>query len=303
LWFLYTPRTRKLDRAYMFVKRLCVPRNFQAQIAIGLHDNNLHLGFQRLYATARMRYYFPNMYAFLKELVFTCQVCQEAKRPVHPDRVPLLPLPNPKPLTYWIADFHGPFPPSCEEGEDKENAKKYVLCLIDSTSMFPELVAVKDTSAITFIRALFDNVVARYGVPKGISLQSDNGSGFIAKLSKMFTQSFGIRRTFSSPQHQSVNSRCEQFGDSLNKALRTLTTEQKNWSSHLQAIAMSHRVSATTNLQLSPFEVLYGRPMIMFCNASLLAENDDSPSLTAYRKEVAPKLEILHDLAMQNAAE
>jgi O-acetyl-ADP-ribose deacetylase (regulator of RNase III) len=108
---------------------------------------------------------------------------------------------------------------------------------------------------------------------------------------------------FSSPQHQSVNSRCEQFGDSLNKALRILTTEQKNWSSHLQVIAMSHRGSATTNLQLSPFEVLYGRPMIMFCDAGLLAETADSPSLTAYRNEVAPKLETLHELAMQNAAE
>jgi hypothetical protein len=53
LWFLYTPRTRKLDRAYTFVKRLCVPRNFRAQIAIDLHDNNLHLGFQRQYATAK----------------------------------------------------------------------------------------------------------------------------------------------------------------------------------------------------------------------------------------------------------
>jgi hypothetical protein len=303
LWFLYTPRTRKLDRAYTFVKRLCVPRNFRAHIAIGLHDNNLHLGFQRLYATARMRYYFPNMYACLKEHVFTCQICQEAKILVHPDRIPLLPLLNPKPLTYWIADFHGPFPPSREEGEDGENAKKHVLCLIDSTSMFPDLLAVKDTSATTFIRALFDNVVARYGVPKGISLQSDNGSGFIAKVSRMFSQTFGIKGMFSSPQHQSVNSRCEQFGDSINEALRILTTEQENWSSHLQAIAMSHRGSATTNLQLSPFEVLYGRPMVMFCDASLLTETADSPSLTAYRKEVAPKLEILHEIAMQNAAE
>jgi hypothetical protein len=67
--------------------------------------------------------------------------------------------------------FHGPFPPSREEGEDGENAKKFVLCLIDSTSMFPELVAVKDTSATTLIRALFENVVAHYGVPRGISLQ------------------------------------------------------------------------------------------------------------------------------------
>jgi hypothetical protein len=93
------------------------------------------------------------------------------------------------------------------------------------------------------------------------------------------------------------------LGTRLNKALRILTTEQKNWSSHLQVIAMSHRGSATTNLQLSPFEILYGRPMMMFCDASLLAETEDSPSLTAHRKEVAPKLDILYELAMQNAAE
>jgi hypothetical protein len=55
LWFLYTPRTRKLDRAYTFVKRLCIPTIFRAKIAMGSHDDNLHLGFQRLYATAKLR--------------------------------------------------------------------------------------------------------------------------------------------------------------------------------------------------------------------------------------------------------
>jgi hypothetical protein len=125
----------------------------------------------------------------------------------------------------------------------------------------------------------------------------------LQKYRGCFCQTFGIRRTLSSPQHPSVNSRCEQFGDSINKTLHILTTEQKNWSSHLQAIAMSHRGSATTNLQLSPFEVICGRPMVMFCDASLLTDTSDSPSLTAYRKEVAPKLEILHEIAMQNAAE
>jgi hypothetical protein len=151
-----------------------------------------------------------------------------AKRPVHPEGAPLLPLLNPRPLTYWIADWYGPFSPSCEEGKDKKNAKKFVLCFVDSTSMFPELMAVKDTSATTFIRALLDNVVARYGVPKWISLQSDNESGFIAKVSMMFYKSFGIKRMFSSPQRPIAYSRCEQFGNSIYKALRILTTEQKN---------------------------------------------------------------------------
>jgi hypothetical protein len=169
--------------------------------------------------------------------------------------------------------------------------------------MFPELVAVKDTSVTTFIRALFDNIISRYGVPKGMSLQSDDGSGFIAKVSMMFCESFGIKRLLGSPENPRAKSRCEQFGDSINKALRILTTEQKNWSSHLQTIAMLHWGSATTNIQLSPSEVLYGRPMAMLCDWGLLTDTTDSPSLTAYRKEVAPELEILQEIAMQNAAE
>lgn len=55
LWFLYTPRTRKLDRAHTFVKRLCIPTIIRAETAIGLHDDHLHLGLERLYATAKLR--------------------------------------------------------------------------------------------------------------------------------------------------------------------------------------------------------------------------------------------------------
>lgn len=66
---------------------------------------------------------------------------------------------------------------------------------------------------------------------------------------------------------------------------------------------MSHRGSSTTNLQLPPFKVLYGRTVIMSCDWGLLTDTYDSPSLTAYYKEVAPKLEILQEIAMQNAAE
>jgi hypothetical protein len=132
--------------------------------------------------------------------------------------------------------------------------------------------------------AHFDNVVSRYGVPKGISLQSDNGK-FVAKVASMFCKTFGIKRFSIHPQHPRSNSRCEQFGRFVKQSVKNLTTEQKNWSSHIQAIAMSHRGSSTTNLQLSPFEVLYGRPMIMFCDWGLLTDTYDSPSLTAYYRK------------------
>jgi hypothetical protein len=83
LYHLYTPRTKNLQRATAVVKQLCVPTALRAQLARELHNNNTHLGFDRLYSTAKTRYYWPGMYAFPREHVLTCLGCQQAKRPVH----------------------------------------------------------------------------------------------------------------------------------------------------------------------------------------------------------------------------
>jgi hypothetical protein len=69
LYHLYTPRTKNLRRATAVVKQLCVSTALRAQVAKKLHDNNCHLGFDRLYATAQTRYYWPGIYAFLREHV------------------------------------------------------------------------------------------------------------------------------------------------------------------------------------------------------------------------------------------
>jgi hypothetical protein len=112
LWLLHTPRTKKLDRIYAVCKRLCIPRMYREQIALGLHDDVSHAGFSRVFATARLRYYFKDMYPFLRNHVLTCQVCQEAKRPIHADKIPSLPTPMARPFSRWLVDVHGPFPES-----------------------------------------------------------------------------------------------------------------------------------------------------------------------------------------------
>jgi hypothetical protein len=77
-------------------------------------------------------------------------------------------------------DCHESLPASLEEGDDPGKPRRYVICFIEQTSMFPELCAALDISAPTIIRALFDNVITRYGVPKRFTVQSHNGSEFIA---------------------------------------------------------------------------------------------------------------------------
>jgi Integrase zinc binding domain/Integrase core domain len=175
LYHLYTPRIKNLARAKAVIRQLCVPVDLRPQVAIELHDNNAHVGFDRLYALARTKFYWSGMYTFLRQHVVTCQTCQQAKRPTGRGKTPLTSLPVPPPLTRWHMDFHGPLAPS--------DGKRYILVLIDTTSMWVELIPVADMTAQTVVGALYDNVIARFGVPKGLSVLTDNGSAFIAQLS------------------------------------------------------------------------------------------------------------------------
>jgi hypothetical protein len=293
LYHLYSPRTKNIQRASAVVRQLCIPTGLRPAIAKELHDRNAHLGFDRMYATARARYYWPGMYVFLRDHVLTCLECQQAKRPINQGQTPIVSLPVPPPATRWHMDFHGPLPTS--------QGKKYILVLIDSTSMWPELIPVEDTSAETVVRALFDNVVARHGVPHGLSVLTDNGSAFISKLAKLTCQTFGIRQYFTTPYHPQTNSRAEEIAATIHDSLKIICNQQTDWALHLQAVAMAYRASATTNTGISPYEVMFGRPMRLAIDWSISTPELTTPSAVQYAREIGPKLEVLHQIAMTNA--
>jgi hypothetical protein len=119
-------------------------QDLRQNIALSLHDQNTHLGFQRLCATCKPRYYFKNMYQFLREHVLTCQVCQEVKRPTHPPQVPLQATPMARPFARWIMDCHGPFSDSPDANSDPKKPNRYVIAFIDQCTLWPELCAVPD---------------------------------------------------------------------------------------------------------------------------------------------------------------
>ena len=293
MYHLYSPRTRGLHRATAVIRQLCVPTALRPLVATELHDNNAHLGFDRLYATARIRYFWPGMYVFLRDHVLTCLQCQQAKRPINQGSAPIISLPVPLPTTRWHLDHHGPFPMS--------QGKRYILVLIDSTSMWPELIAVEDTSAETVVRALFDHVIARHGVPSGLSVLTDNGSAFISKLAKLTCQTFGIKQYFTAPYNPRTNARAEELAATIHDSLKIMCNKQADWALHLQAVAMAYRASATTNTGISPYEVIFGRPMRLAIDWSLAAMDDSTPSAVQYAREIGPKLEVLHNIAMTNA--
>jgi hypothetical protein len=294
LFHMYVPRTKKLDRAYAVVKQLCIPTSLREIVTIQLHDNNAHIGFDRLFSTMKSRYFWPKMYTFLHRHVVTCLQCQHVKRQIHKTTTPILPSPIAQPCTKWYADFHGPFPAS--------NNMKYILVFIDSSSMWPILVPTADTSAQTVVQALYDHVVTQFGLPRSISIVSDNGGAFISQLASTFCKTFNIQQYFTSPHHPQSNSRAEEFAQTIHNSLKVMVEHQSDWANHLQSVAYSYRASATTNLGLSPFEIIFGHSMNLPIDNSLLPEkNIVSPQ--AYSKDIKAKLDILHQIAMENVKE
>jgi O-acetyl-ADP-ribose deacetylase (regulator of RNase III)/transposase InsO family protein len=293
LYHLFTPRTRRLHRGYAVIKQLCIPRQFRRDIAKELHDKVAHIGFDRVYAMARMKYFWPRLYSDLKHHVITCLTCQKCKREVHPAQVPIGTLPAAAALSRFHLDFFGPMRPS--------NGKRFVLLIIDAATMWPELIATDNLEAHTVCEALFDNIISRFGLPRSLAIVSDNGSAFTSNLAAAFAKTYGITQHFTTPYHKQANSRAEQFGQTIHQSLRVLCSKQEDWSKHLQAVAMHFRYAPTSNLALSPFETVFGRPMIQNLDWDLTREEPSVFAPQEYVKDIRPKLAILHQLAAQNA--
>jgi transposase InsO family protein len=128
--------------------------------------------------------------------------------------------------------------------------------------MWPELIATNNLEARTVCDAVYDNIISRFGLPRSLAVVSDNGSAFTSALAATFAKTFGIRQHFAAPYHKQANSRAEQLGQTIHQSLGVLCSKQADWNKHLQSVAMYYRYAPTTNLALSQFETIFGRPII-----------------------------------------
>jgi hypothetical protein len=107
------------------------------------------------------------MYSDIEEYVKTCIRCQQVKGP-KPRHAQLQPLPVPEVFSVFHLDFLGPLP--------RSNGFKYVLVVVESTTLFPEMFATKTSDANEVARTLYEHIFCRYGTPK--SIITDRGQCF-----------------------------------------------------------------------------------------------------------------------------
>jgi hypothetical protein len=76
---------------------------------------------------------------------------------------------------------------------------RYIITVIEYLTKWEEARAIKDYSAITIGRFIFDDIIIMFGFPN--ILMSDQGTHFINKTIESLTQEFEVHHQKSTPYH------------------------------------------------------------------------------------------------------
>jgi O-acetyl-ADP-ribose deacetylase (regulator of RNase III) len=296
LWHLYTPRTRNLDRAYSVVKRLCVPEKFRDKIACVQHNNNCHVGADRVFAASRFEYFYPGQYTHLRKHVLSCETCQKAKEMTHPQKAPIGDLGLTVLGQKWFLDTHGPFPQTAA-------GNSYICVFIEHVSLWTEFYPMAQLTAEAIVHAFLDCVISRFGAAKQLCLVSDRGSAFTSQLMATFSKVFHITQIFSAPYKHNQNQPAEIIDATINKSLRILCADNKEWDKVLPMVALSYRSTPTAGKNLSPSQIWFARQMFVETDFSLLSDENIADIAPSHLNEVRLRLKVLQTLAIQNATQ
>ena len=230
LYHLYFPRNERLDVIKPVIQQLCVPEALRGELLVAYHDNNGHIGRDRLYETLKQKYYFREMYVSVHEYVSTCAECQKTKTSPHRKKAPLSPLPIGPPFSRIHVDHIGPLPVS-------PDGYRHLLVVIDSTTLWAEAFHVKSTTAEETADVLYREIICRFGAPQ--TILSDQGTAFKNKLLTLLCKLLHIKHIYSSPFHPEGNAKVERANRTIATTLRMICPDQSDWPSFIGTILYS----------------------------------------------------------------
>ena len=246
-------RERARTRFDEAARRLVVPRLLQARVLAEHHEVALagHLGVNKTAAAIHRKFFWPALYADVREFVRSCQVCAEAKSPTTRKAGRLQPLQSSFPWELVAVDVLGPLTTSTA-------GNRYIVVFADHFTKWVEAFAVARADAATTARLFVDEIICRHGAPQ--KLLSDRGSNFLSSLVKEVNALFRVKKLTTSAYHPQTDGLVERFNKTLAAMLRSfVTADQLDWDVYLPAVLFAYRRTVQPSIDDTPFALLYGR--------------------------------------------
>eukprot|EP00253_Pinus_taeda_P028202 PITA_28202 len=245
------------DGMPLYRKRLVVPNdnNLKNLILNEFHTSHYagHPGYQKMLTALRKEYYWPGMKKHVAEYLARCLECQQIKTEhQHPAGL-LQPLPIPEWKWEIISmDFITGLP-------KKKRNNDSIMVVVDKLSKAAHFIPAQSTyRAVQIVHIFMQNVFRLHGLPKTII--SDRDVKFTSAFWRVLFAELGTRLNFSTAYHPQTDGQTERVNQMVEDMLRACVMQKPTqWEDYLHLVEFTYNNGYHTSIQMSPFEVLYGR--------------------------------------------
>ena len=283
------------------VYQIVVPTVHRREVLELAHDLPVsgHLGVRKTYNRVLQHFFWPGLKRDVAKWCKECHTCQLGGKPnQNIPQAPLHPIPAfDEPFSHIIIDCVGPLPKTKSQNE-------YLLTIMCSSTRFPEAIPLRSIKTNTILKALI-KFFTIFGLPK--SIQSDQGTNFMAHAFQQVMNQLGIKQYKSSAYHPESQGALERFHQTLKTMIKMYCIENsKDWDEGVHLLLFAVRESVQESLGFSPFELVFGhavRGPLLLLKEKWLDEDPEKISVLKYVATFKDRLFRAGQIAKKNLQE
>ena len=173
-----------------------------------------------------------------------------------------------------------------------------VLVVTDHFTRYAQAYPVKNQTAKTTAKVLWEQFLRHYGFPQKIL--TDQGPGFESDLFKELLDLATIEKIRTTSYHPQTNGQCERFNSTLMNMLGTLSPEQKrDWKAHLLTMCQAYNATQHASTGFSPYFLMFGRHPRLPMDYQMGINRNDlcNTSKSKFVSELQERLQYAYDTA------
>ncbi len=243
-----------------------------------------HMGMSKTVAKVKSKYYWARLATDVRAYIRQCTTCARRKQPVPRKKAPLQQYQVGGPLERIALDIMGPLP-------ETEDGNQYVLVIGDYFTKWVEAYPIPDQTVETVADKLVKEFCFRYGFP--LSIHSDQGRNFEAKVFQEACKLFGVQKTRTTAYNPKSDGLIERFNRTILNAVSVMLEplqHQRDWDQYLSYFGFAYRSCVQESTQETPNNMMFGREVR--CPLDLLVEGPphEEESSTDYVADLREKL-------------